>query len=103
MTTKEQAIEFLQRKMSKDPYSADIYRMAIEALTEKWISMDEKLPEVDKYGDVNVLVCMDDGFIASATYDKNNGCELWAESGEVTHWMPLPELPKERIVENEID
>ena len=38
---------------------------------------------------------MDDGFIASATYDRNNGWELWAESGEVTHWMPLPEPPKE--------
>lgn len=60
-----------------------------------WVSVKERLPVVDKYGDVNVIVCMDDGFIASATYDKNNGWELWADSGEVTHWMPLPDAPKE--------
>lgn len=59
-----------------------------------WISVDERLPEVDEYGDINVLVCMDDEFIAMATYDQNNGWELWAESGEVTHWQPLPKSPK---------
>ena len=61
----------------------------------QWIPVSERLPKVDKYGDINVLVCMDDDFIASATYDKNNGWELWAESGEVTHWMYLPEPPEE--------
>lgn len=38
---------------------------------------------------------MDDEFIATATYDKDNGWELWAESGEITHWMPLPEALRE--------
>ena len=60
----------------------------------RWIPVAERLPNVDEYGDVNVLCCMDDGFIASATYDKNNGWELWDESGEVTHWMELPQPPK---------
>lgn len=64
-------------------------------LKNRWISVEEKLPTVDpRYGDIDVLVHMDDGFIATATYDKNNGWELWAESGEVTHWQPLPGPPK---------
>lgn len=60
---------------------------------QQWIPVTERLPEVDKYGDINVIVHMDDGFIYAATYDKNNGWELWADSGEVTHWMPLPQPP----------
>ena len=56
----------------------------------QWIPVSERLPKVDKYGDIGVLVHMDDGFISTATYDKNNGWELWADAGEVTHWMPLP-------------
>lgn len=80
---------------------ADDYDKAV-ALIESmqahlWVSVNERLPEVDKYGDVNVLVCMDDGFIASATFDKNNGWELWADAGEVTHWMPLPDPPQEGL------
>ena len=59
-----------------------------------WINVKSKLPKVDKYGDVSVLVHMDDGFISSATYDKNTGWELWADAGEVTHWMYHPEPPK---------
>lgn len=60
---------------------------------QKWHDAREELPEVDEYGDINVLVCMDDGFITTATYDKNNGWELWADAGEVTHWMQLPTAP----------
>ena len=68
----------------------------VDSLEKAWIPVSERLPKCDKrYGDVNVLVCMDDEFISSATYDKNNGWELWADAGEVTHWMPLPEPPKE--------
>lgn len=63
----------------------------LKAKQPRWIAVSERLPKVDKYGDVNVLVCMDDEFIATATYDKNNGWELWAESGEVIAWQPLPE------------
>ena len=36
-----------------------------------------------------MLVCMDDEFIT--TYVKDEGFELWADSGEVIAWMPLPE------------
>lgn len=59
-----------------------------------WISIKEAIPKIndgEKYE--NFLVCLDDGFITSATYAKNEGWELWADSGEVTHWMPLPNPP----------
>lgn len=32
----------------------------------------------------------DDEFIATATYVKDEGFELWADSGEVIAWMPMP-------------
>lgn len=66
----------------------------IDKLKNRWISVDERLPTVDpRYGDIDVLVHMDDGFIATATFSGD--WELWAESGEVTHWQPLPGPPKE--------
>ncbi len=61
----------------------------------EWISVNDRLPKCDKYGEAYVLVCMDDEFIATTTYVENDGFELWEDSGEVTHWMPLPEPPKE--------
>lgn len=67
---------------------------ALETMrASEWVSVSKGPPEVDKYGDVNVLVHLDDGFISSATYDKNNGWELWADAGEVTHWMYHPAPP----------
>jgi len=60
-------------------------------MNNKWIPTSERLPEVDKYGEAYVLVCMDDEFIATTTYVKDKGFELWADSGEVIAWMPLPE------------
>lgn len=60
-------------------------------MDNKWIPISERLPEVDKYGEAYVLVCMDDEFIATTTYVKDEGFELWADSGGVIAWMPLPE------------
>ena len=61
----------------------------------EWISVKDRLPELaNDYDVVHVLIYLDDGFITGADYEKD-GFELWADSGEVTHWMPLPEPPKE--------
>lgn len=101
-------------------------KCAIKALTDnselkaadvqpapKWISVKERLPEAVEE-DVNgkiafsdfVLVCLvyDDGF----TYITNDQCrvdskswlnEIPGEGCKVTHWMPLPEPPKDGDVE----
>lgn len=56
-----------------------------------WIPVWERLPEYSGF----YLVCLDDDYITSVEYatDKsgNQDWELWADSGEVIAWMPLPE------------
>lgn len=37
------------------------------------------------------MVCMDDEFVATTDYTRDEGFGLWADSGEVVAWMPLPE------------
>ena len=67
----------------------------------RWISVKERLPE----DHVRVLVCNDEGKMITAeraeddwwhtycAYDVDRWDAL--ESGVITHWMPLPEPPKE--------
>ena len=81
--------EKLQKELIEQKKHFEVALDAMKICT--WIPVNNRLPVVDEYGDVNVLVCMDDEFIATATYDKDNGFELWADSGEVIAWMPLPE------------
>lgn len=71
---------------------------------DKWISVSERLPEPE----TDVLVAFDDGEITSLWQDwknvtvteNNDPLEYTVDilSGKyhtVTHWMPLPEPPKE--------
>jgi len=86
----KELINHLQKKNAE-------YIETIQALkANNWISVKDRLPKCDKYGEAYVLVCMDDEFIATTTYIKKDGFELWADSGEVTHWMPLPEPPQRK-------
>lgn len=64
---------------------------------QEWISVDERLPEVD----TNVLVITTSGSfkVARCNIYHNKMLVLWATNdgwGEtaITHWMPLPEAPK---------
>lgn len=59
-----------------------------------WISVEERLPQTDKDGYAYVMVCMNDEFIATTEYIKDEGFSLWEDSGEVLAWMPLPESYK---------
>lgn len=80
--------------------SYDAHRQTIEELNRyiaawgvhqhEWVSVKDRQPCVEEG---RYLICLDDGFITTAIWD--NGWELWADAGEVTHWMPLPEPPKE--------
>ena len=62
---------------------------------QRWIPVSERLPEKGKdvvitalrWGEVDVGWC-EDGVWGSEFVNKY-------ECGEVTHWMPLPEPPKE--------
>ena len=57
----------------------------------KWIPVTERLPEDDR----QVLACTRKGKAFSAHYDYK--WKSWAVSNtvKITHWMPLPEPPKE--------
>ena len=68
-------------------------KVAINALqTTTWISVKDKLP--DKAGDY--LVCYDNGIINIRLFVSE--CDCWIKKPYqmvITHWMPLPKLPKE--------
>ncbi len=53
----------------------------------QWIPATERLPE----NGTRALVTFEDGFVAATDY-YSNGWDLWAGSGDVIAWMPLPEL-----------
>ena len=67
----------------------------------RWISVEELLPEAHADGSVDAELVTDGEFIHMAYYA--HGQWIFCESGEmkgpmwntVTHWMPLPEPPKE--------
>lgn len=75
-----------------------------------WISVEESLPKEDSerndYMSVEVLTITDKGYINLDTYDyQTQRWFIYSEFlvvdenddslGEVTHWMIIPELPKE--------
>lgn len=69
---------------------------------QRWIPVAERLPELDRNNwSKDVLFCDSEGiiyqgfaFLDSETW-KGYGTANRFEKGEVTHWMPLPEPPKE--------
>lgn len=56
-----------------------------------WIRVDDKLPKVCE----NVLAVYEDGHIDSSALIYSGHWLLAPLHGEVTHWRPLPEPPKE--------
>jgi len=50
-----------------------------------WVPMTERQPKEED----NFMISLDDGFVATA-YWNGDDWELWADSGEVLAWMPLP-------------
>ena len=91
-------------------HQSDVIELLVGALRDaldkqsKWISVEERLPEMYEDGSADIVLVTDGQFIHMAAYSN----EKWyfAECGEmkepmfykVTHWMPLPEPPKEENV-----
>ena len=73
----------------------------------KWIPVNEKLPDCDdKWGISKIVLCLDArGRVGFGIYQNGEkqlyhagwftGGGVGEDSVTVTHWMPLPELPKE--------
>ena len=72
----------------------DGYRVGVEATQPRWISVEERLP----YDCIDVLVFTRSGYTSSISI-ANTLKGRWFSRGipfeNVTHWMPLPEAPKE--------
>lgn len=66
----------------------------------KWISVDERLPE-PKFAREWYLVALESGCVKTLAFEKQGRSDNlfrpgWHETASpVTHWMPLPEAPKE--------
>ena len=76
------------------------YEKMIEPLEREiaeWIPVSERLPEVE----TDVLVYNDAGGMPTVDVDSMGHYEyvdasFWYRCQNVTHWMPLPEPPKEK-------
>lgn len=68
---------------------AKVLREAAELLkaAPEWISVTDKLPEDNGH----YLCALTFGLVVIDTWYAGE----WVNGGNVTHWMPLPKLPKE--------
>ena len=85
-----------QMKMLGHKTWARIAEEAADAIKSEWIPCAERLP----YGGEQVLICLEypDGSkeVSLGEYwDKGNGWGGFGGNGVVTHWMYLPQPPKE--------
>lgn len=64
------------------------WALTAKALEEKWISVEERLPEI--YQDV----LWSDGRSVGIDFRTFDGKWYDGDCHEPTHWMPLPEAPK---------
>lgn len=87
---RKEDLEDICAECQMDKYTNDILN-TYNQLKQEWIPVTERLPKLDESGYAYVMVCMDDEFVATTDYTRDEGFSLWAESGEVIAWMPLPE------------
>ena len=77
-------------RQSADQIEHDQKEIAALREKQRWISVTEKTPEYD----MPQLALNADGDALIANYAYGEWFDTWGQDVEVTHWMPLPELPK---------
>lgn len=104
---REKLIELIGKMLSFGHgtlYTMADYLIANGVTVQKWILVAERLP--DKQHDWVLAACklVPEGFYGVPHIAELRNGKWWADSGdfpldeigvEVTHWMPLPEPPKE--------
>ena len=107
MDVRGKLVELLTEFYGCDPmyYGVDVnaladYLINNRATVQEWISVKDRLPEYSNDGFADAVL-VTDGFVQHMAYFVG-GEWRFAESGEIkepmwyriTHWMPLPQLPK---------
>lgn len=108
MDVREKLVELLRNAkaaMKAENLSCDIARnmfvvdfmMANGVTVQEWISVNDRLPE-----DGESVLTYKNGNVDVQVYEKNRngwiqGNWFWSMA-TVTHWMPLPEPPKRRMI-----
>ena len=100
---------FSEVTRKKDEQRLEAARAAVLAYVEgmrpRWISVRERLPDVEDYNDYSIEVTAFSNGVAyspSIVYRASedfNQFRTWYHNGNplrgVTHWMPLPETPQD--------
>ena len=107
MDVREKLVELITEFYGCDPmyYNVDALAIADHLVSngvtvQEWISVNDRLPEYSNDGFADAVL-VTDGFVQHMAYFVG-GEWRFAESGEIkepmwyriTHWMPLPNLPK---------
>lgn len=64
----------------------------LDKLKNPWIKCSERMPELDDDGYSEMVLVVGRHGSIHLNYLKDNE---WSLAMKVTHWMPLPELPKD--------
>lgn len=109
MTDKEKLVELLDSHCDyaghvdcKDDCTKCLadHLLANGMTVQGWISVEERLPENDGSYLVYTArgsVCVVHFYTQKIIHETYVRPEGWSGKGKVTHWMPLPQLPKEGV------
>ena len=103
MTEREKLLDLIIAAKREDPETGSFtewltdYLLANGVTVQKWIPVSERLPDVGDRCLCNVKSFAFPGsfYQAILKYDKFGFVEDCIYTDDVTHWMPLPEPPKE--------
>lgn len=102
MTDRERLIDILEKAGYLSQYPGTMARILLEngvtfakdTNVPGWIPVTERLPSDDVPS--TMYLCFWNGIIRVCKYWRTRKCfELRGKTVKVTHWMPLPEPPKE--------
>ncbi len=82
----------------------DALTWAIQQIQDKvgmWISVKDRLPEVDEYGESARVLTHDTRGVVTPNWLRKDGTwgKAWSyrAGNHVTHWMPVPDPPEEAV------
>ena len=98
MTTEQAINEIVSSGYGQAQCHEETMRMAVDALrSQQWISVNDRLPYPKDNNNI-VVLALKQGIVAKLHCVARFNGSCWIENGKevtVTHWMPLPEPPKE--------